>query len=69
MTLHLQSITPPAPNDDDDDEAVSFGIEITRTDTRTGDVQRIGWDGYGLLRELIEGIVDEADKRGWLADT
>jgi hypothetical protein len=64
MILHLNAVEPP----ESDSEAISYGVEITRTDSRTGDVHRIGWDGYVLLRELLESLIAEAGKNGWLND-
>jgi hypothetical protein len=44
----------------------SYGVEIIRMNVRTGERQRIFWDGYGLLHELLEEIIEEAQKSGWL---
>ena len=49
-----------------DDEHVMYGVEITRIHTASGQRQRIYWDGYGLLHELLEAIITEADDKGWL---
>jgi hypothetical protein len=46
----------------------SFGIIFARTNLDTGEVQRIDWSGYGLLRELLDDMEAEADKLGWFAD-
>ena len=43
-----------------------YGVEITRIHTASGQRQRIYWDGYGLLHELLEAIITEADDKGWL---
>jgi hypothetical protein len=49
-----------------DDERFSYGVIFTRTNIESGETERIEWDGYGLLRELLEVMMDTATKQGWL---
>lgn len=41
-----------------------YSICVVRTDV-SGKKQSIEFEGYGLLRELVDDIEDEATKRGW----
>lgn len=48
--------------------APAYTIRVTRLDY-LGRTQHFEFDGYGLLRELMDDIEAEADKRGWFEDT
>lgn len=45
----------------------AYTIRVERLDY-LGRNQFIEFDGYGLLRELMDDIEAEADKRGWFED-
>lgn len=46
----------------------AYTIRVERLDY-LGRKQFIEFDGYGLLRECMDDITMEADKRGWFDDT
>lgn len=48
--------------------ASAYTVRVERMDY-AGRKQHIEFDGYALLRELMDDIEAEADKRGWFEDT
>lgn len=46
----------------------AYTVRVTRLDG-AGRTQHFEFDGYGLLRELLDDIEDEAKKLGWFEDT
>lgn len=48
--------------------APAYTIKVERLDS-FGKVAAFEFNGYGVLRELIDDIETEAEKRGWFEDT
>lgn len=50
-----------------DHGAPAYTIRVERLDY-AGKTQSFEFDGYGVLRELMDDIESEAEKRGWFED-
>jgi hypothetical protein len=48
--------------------APAYTIRVTRLDC-AGRIKDFEFDGYGVLRELLDDVEAEAEKRGWFGDT
>jgi hypothetical protein len=48
--------------------APAYTIRVTRLDC-AGRIKDFEFDGYGVLRELLDDVEAEAEKRGWFEDT
>ncbi len=46
----------------------AYAVRVERMDVR-GRKEVIEFEGYGLLRELLDDIEAEAEKRNWFEDT
>lgn len=49
-------------------DPVTFRISIVRDDPATGARDEIYVDGYGLLHELLEDVIEMANKRHWIEE-